>query len=258
MIQLIYFIVILLACILGAIVGLGGGVFIRPIFDALGFHDVLNIAFFSSSAIFTMAIVSTAKKLRDGVKINAKVVLAISLGAVVGGVLGNLLLEYLVANMSSETYVQRVQIVATVIVLGLSIFFTTRNTLRVEVKARAFPLVLGVALGAVATFLGIGGGPINVPILMIFFGLGMKDATAYSIVIIFFSHLSRLVTMGMTVGYGHFDLVILTFVIPAAIIGGLTGANFSRIFSENTVKRLFIAAISGVIVLNIFNGLFLV
>jgi len=258
MVAIIYFIVIFFACVLGAIVGLGGGVFIRPIFDALGFHDVLGIGFFSSSAILTMAVVSTIKKVRDGTKIDVKIALLISAGAVAGGMLGNLLLEHLLGIFDVEVTVQYIQIVATIVVLSLSLTLTSRDNLRYELKNKAYCAMLGVLLGSIAAFLGIGGGPINVPILMIFFGLNIKTATAYSIVIIFFSHLSRLVTLGVTVGYQFFDLSILPYVIVAAAIGGLVGAKLSKIFSEKTVKRLFQCAISAVILLNIANGLFLI
>ena len=253
-ISALYFVVILLACVLGAIVGLGGGVFIRPIFDAIGYHNVLNISFFSSSAILTMAIVSTVKKMKDGLSIEKTMAILISSGAVVGGFLGNLLLEHLVAVMDIETNVQLVQIVVTVIVLAISIFATLKNNLRYEIKSKAVLPFIGVGLGLIAAFLGIGGGPINVPILMIFFGLPIKTATAYSIIIIFFSHASRLITMGFTVGYTYFDLRLLPFIIIAAAIGGLLGANLSKVFSENIVKKLFIAALTAVIILNLYNG----
>ena len=256
---ILYFVIILLACILGAIVGLGGGVFIRPIFDAIGYHNVLNISFFSSSAILTMAIVSTIKKLQDGTRIDVKIAVLISSGAVVGGMLGNLLLERLVSLFAVEASVQYIQIVVTVLVLGVSIFLTIKGNLRYDVKNKVpFCLIAGVILGSVAAFLGIGGGPINVPVMMIFFGLPIKTATAYSIVIIFFSHFSRLVTMGVTVGYNYFDLPILMFVIPAAAIGGLLGAKYSKLLPDTTVKKMFIVALSAVIVLNVVNGLFII
>lgn len=255
---IIYFIIILGASVIGAIVGLGGGVIIRPIFDSIGYHGVLNISFFSSTAIFTMAIVSTVKKLRDGSKIDFRIALLTSVGAIFGGSFGNLILEYLVSIFTQERYAQIAQITITIVVLAISIFLTIKVNIRHEIKNRWVCLPIGVLLGTTATFLGIGGGPINVPIFMILFGLPIKEATTYSIVVIFFSHLSRLVTMGFTVGYSYFDLPMLLFVIPAAAIGGLVGAKFSKIFSETTVKRLFIAALTGVILLNIYNGFFVV
>ena len=249
----IYSIVVFLACVLGAIVGLGGGIFIRPIFDAIGYHNTLNISFFASSAIFSMAIVSTIRKMRDGTKINMKLVLLISLGAIIGGVLGNLLLEHMV-SLFSEPRVLVAQVIGTVTVLILSLILTAKSHLRLQVKRLWICPILGLFLGIIGAFLVMGGGPINVPLVIILFGLPIKTATAYSIVIIFFSHLSRLVTMGFTVGYAYFDLRVLVFVVAAAALGGFFGAKLSKIFSENTVKRLFQGAISAVILLNIVNA----
>ena len=253
-IGLIYAVVIFLACVIGAIVGLGGGVFIRPIFEAIGEHNNANIAFFSSTAILTMAIVSTAKKMKDGLAVKIKMAALISAGAVVGGMLGDLLRQHLVSVMYHESNLQLTQNIVTVLVLAVSIFVTLKNNLRYEIKSQFILPVIGVGLGAIASFLAIGGGPINVPILMIFFGLPIKSATMYSIIIIFFSHTSRLITMGVTTGFGYFDTRLLPFVIVAAMLGGFLGANLSRIFTDAVVKKLFIAALSVVIVLNIFNG----
>jgi uncharacterized membrane protein YfcA len=268
MISAIYFVVVFLACVLGAVVGLGGGVFVRPIFDAIGYHNVLNIQFFSSTAILTMAAVSTTKKLRDGTKIDFKIALLISAGAIIGGILGNLALEFLVRFFEHESTAQRIQITLTVLFLALSIYLTLKVKVFVELFSKSswgvgqsptvFLFLLGLILGAEAAFLGIGGGPVNVPAFMILFGFDMKTATAYSIVVIFFSHLSRLVTMGFTVGYSYFDLPVLLYVVPAAALGGFLGAKFSGKFSEETVKKLFVAIIFSVMIFNAVNGLFII
>jgi len=253
-IGIIYAIVIFLACVIGAIVGLGGGVFIRPIFEAIGEHSNANIAFFSSTAILSMAIVSTAKKMKDGLAVKVKMAALISIGAVVGGMLGDILRQQLLAALYDESSLQLIQNIVTVLVLAASIIATIKNNLRCEIKSQVVLPIIGIGLGTVASFLAIGGGPINVPILMIFFGLPIKTATTYSIIIIFFSHLSRLITMIVSDGIGHFDTRLLPFIIIAAMLGGFLGANLSRVFSEGVVKKLFIAALSVVIILNIFNG----
>jgi len=253
---IIYSAIILAACILGAVVGLGGGLFIRPALDAIGQHNVMNIAFFSSTAVMCMAIVSTVQKARDGTRIDARLAACVSASAVAGGIVGNLLLEHLLAALSRETHVQYVQIAVTIPVLILSLVLTEKRTLRCELAHKALIIPIGVGLGIVASFLGIGGGPLNVPLFMIFFGLRIKEAAAYSIIVILFSHLSRLVTLGLTVGYGGFDLALLPFVIAAAAVGGLLGAKLNKVFSEKTVKRLFQAALCLVILMNLANAFF--
>ena len=255
MIGIVYFGVIFLACILGAIVGLGGGVFIRPIFDAIGAHSVLNISFFSSTAIVTMAIVSTLKKLKDGLGLKADLAILISSGAVVGGFLGIFILGQLVARFDSEDNVQVVMAAVTTIIIICAIIATLKSNVRFELKSKVALPFIGVILGTISSFLGIGGGPINVPLFMILFGFPIKKATAYSIIIIFFSHSSKLISMGIQENLTEFNLWLLPFIITAAGLGGFIGANLSKVFSESTVKKLFIAALSVVVVLNIVNGI---
>jgi len=256
MIGLIYFVVILIACIFAAIVGLGGGILFRPVLDAIGYHDFNNIQFLSSCAIIVMALVSTFKKMKDGSKIDIPIVISISLGAVLGGILGDWVLESLLAMMGNERELQIIQTLSTIVVLGAAIFLTLKKDARVEINNKFFPPIMGFILGVVAVFLGIGGGPLNVPLFMIFLGLKPKEATAYSIVVIFFTHAARLVRIAVTSSFFYgFDLGILPIVALAAAAGGLLGAKASKKLNEETVKKMFIGAIVLVIVLNTFNGL---
>jgi len=246
-------VVVLLSCTLGAVVGLGGGIIIRPVLDALGHHDVLNIAFLSSTAIVTMAIVSTYKKVKDGTKITVKIAAMISFGAVVGGMFGNLILEYLLTVFASEYTVRLIQTGLTVFFVITAIYFTN-SKLQYRIKNEISYPFIGIILGTMAVFLGIGGGPINVPLFCILFGLSVKEATAYSIVVIFFSHTVRIITMGFTVGLLNFDVQYLLFILPAAIIGGFIGSMISKKLSENAVKRAFLATMWGLILFNIYNA----
>ena len=256
MIGLLYFGVILITCILAAIVGLGGGVFFRPIFDAIGYHDFNNIQFLSSCAIIVMAVVSTIKKVKDGTKIDMRLAASVSFGSILGGLVGDWVLEYLQVVMSSEQNVQLIQTISTIIVLSVAIFLTLRKSFRYETTNKFVPPLIGFALGLTAVYLGIGGGPLNVPLFMIFLGMATKDATAYSIVVIFFTHAARLVRLGITTDFfTGFDLGILPVVAVAAAIGGLLGAKFSKLLSDATVKKMFIGSLIVVIMLNMFNGI---
>ena len=62
----IYSIVIFLSTLLGAFVGLGGGVIIKPMLDVLHMHTLSEIAFFSSCAVLAMFLaVSTVGGYRE-------------------------------------------------------------------------------------------------------------------------------------------------------------------------------------------------
>jgi len=253
--NVVYFFIFLASCILGAIVGLGGGVIIRPILDAIDYHSIDNIGFLTSVAVLIMAGVSTMKKVQDGTKIDVSKAALICVGSLIGGMLGDQLLR-VPATIFGEEPLQIAQTISTIFFLVLAIYFTEKSNLRYEMTNKILFLLLGTFLGLIAVFLGIGGGPINVPVFMILFSLPVKQATAYSIVVIFFSHLSRLITMGVTgeaFGYMEFDLPFLPFIIPAAIIGGAIGAIISRKLTDATVKRTFTVTMCLLIVINVFN-----
>ena len=56
---ILYVVVILLANTIGAISGMGGGVIIKPALQIFNWDSVLTINFYSSVAVFTMAVSST-------------------------------------------------------------------------------------------------------------------------------------------------------------------------------------------------------
>lgn len=254
----LYFIIIVLANTIGAISGMGGGVIIKPVFDLIGVHQVAEISFYAAVAVFVMSIVSTYRQVKNGVALNWRFAGWVSLGAVLGGFVGTRLLDWLILHLPNEGYAQMIQIILTIITLLFAFFYTKYNQPKFKLNHLLWYLLCGFVLGSLASLLGIGGGPINVSLLMLLFSLPMKEATVYSICTIFFSQLSKLVSIGLTSGFAVFDLRLLLFIIPAAIIGGFMGAKFSGILSGDKVTIVFQFVILLVLGINIYNGLLLI
>lgn len=254
----IYFVVILVANSLGAISGMGGGVLIKPIFDLVGQDSVAAISFYSAVAVFTMSVVSTIKQTKNGIKINWKFILWVALGSVIGGVIGNNLLLLMLKIFPSEKSVLMIQIIVTII----TILFAFLN-MRYEWKSKKLVqwywfLICGIILGTFASFLGIGGGPINVALLMLMFGIPIKEATVYSICTILFSQGAKLISILAISDFSNMDISRLWFIIPAAIIGGYLGSFMSRILSSKYVEIVFQLMLLVVILINMYNGVMLV
>lgn len=113
----------------------------------------------------------------------------------------------------------------------------------------------GLLLGFLASLLGIGGGPINVSLIMLMFSLPIKEATVYSIGTIFFSQLAKLTTIAISGNFFNYDLSRLYFVIPAAILGGWLGSKLSGMITAESITKVFQAVIVLVMVINVYNGL---
>lgn len=254
MIGFLYFIVIVLANTVGAISGMGGGVIIKPAFDFIGAHDVGAISFYSATAVFTMSIISTTTQLTSGRKFNWKIVSWVSAGAVLGGILGNIAFEACLNWFENEDRVQLIQIALTIVTLLFAFMYTKYNWKNFQFAHVFWYLACGLVLGFLASLLGIGGGPINVSVLMLLFSLPIKEATVYSICTIFFSQFAKLITIALTTDFGQYDLTVLWFVVPAAIIGGSLGAKLSNVLSPNKVTVVFQGVILLVLLINLYNG----
>lgn len=253
-IGVIYFFIIVFANTIGSISGMGGGVIIKPMMDAIGVHNLIEISFYSSVAVFTMSIISTWRQFKNPITINKNLALILSGGALVGGVLGQHVFIQLLTFFPHDSAVQLIQIILTVLSLIFALIYTIKKWKSLALTHVIFYFLAGVFMGFLASLLGIGGGPINVAILMFCFGIPIKEATVYSIITILFSQLSALITMGFTTGYDYYDLSLLLAIIPAAIIGGFLGAKLSGILADTIVLKLYQIIIVGVIILNIFNA----
>lgn len=254
MVYLIYSLVIFAATFMGAFVGLGGGVIIKPVLDVINIHSLAEISFFSSCAVFVMSVSSTVKHLKSGVELKKNIVLPLSAGAVAGGLLGNFVFSFALSRASDSELVRGVQSVALCVLLIFATVFVNANVKHFKLKNVFTVLLTGVVLGSLAAFLGIGGGPINVAALVLLFSFSVRDSAVYSVAVIFFSQLSNLTAQLIKGNFLNYDLRALIFILPCAVLGGLAGAVINRKCSDKAVKIAFTVAISMMVLLSAYNA----
>ncbi len=250
-----YFLIIIFANTLGAISGMGGGILIKPLFDFVGHDSVAAISFYSAIAVFTMAVVSTFKQIKDGTQLNWNFANWIAGGAAVGGMFGNSLLNFLLQLFPNERHVTMIQIVLTILSIFFSLGVTTRKKANFRLAGNYWYCFSGLILGICASFLGIGGGPINVALLILLFNIPLKEATVYSICIILFSQGFKLINITITGDFSSINFYQLIFIIPAAILGGYIGALFSKFMLTKYVAILFQIMLLIVVIINVYNYL---
>lgn len=254
MLGILYFIVIVFANTIGSISGMGGGIIIKPIFDFIGAQDVATISFYSTTAVFTMSIISILSQYSSGHKFNWQIMRGVSIGAVLGGFLGDITFELFLSYFENKVTLQLIQIVLTVITLLFAFLYTKYNWKNFLLTRVIWYYISGLFLGFLASLLGIGGGPINVSLLMLLFSIPIKDATVYSIGTIFFSQSAKLITIALNTGFNHYDLTLLKFTIPAAFIGGFLGAKCSNVLSSNHTTIIFQYVVILVLFINFYNA----
>ena len=106
---------------------------------------------------------------------------------------------------------------------------------------------IGLALGCMSSFLGIGGGPINLVALYFFFSMDTKAAAANSLYIIFFSQLCSLLTTLITASVPEFRWPVLALMAAGGLGGGILGRKLNRRMDGRAVERLFILLMAVII-----------
>lgn len=238
---IIYFLLALFATTVGSLTGMGGGVIIKPLMDVLGNYNVQTIGIISSITVFSMALVSVGKQIKSKTEIPFKTAISLGIGSVIGGFAGEKLLDFIVDWLNANSIVTVVQnFVLAVLILLVFIYMKNKNRIKGRNLNGVFvSLVAGIFLGMCSSFLGIGGGPINVALIIHLFSVSTKTATVCSLVTILFAQISKLVTVALTTGFTGFDLSIAPVMIFGAILGGFIGAGFNKKCKEQTVEKAF-------------------
>lgn len=251
---IIYSVIVLCATMIGAITGLGGGIIIKPAFDFVGMDTTSMISVYSTVAVFTMCLVSIYKRSRLGFHVHKNIALGLAFGSIVGGKIGDAVFLWAVEKVDSSL-VSASQSIILFLLLGGIILFTLNkgkiNTL--DVTNLVAIVTIGLLVGIISVYLGIGGGPLNIALLVYFFSMKAKDAAAYSILMIFFA---QIIKMGTVIRdfekYNNVSLVILAIAI-FAVLGGWIGTKIQSKLSHEAVEKMYLGLMVVLLLMNAIN-----
>lgn len=226
----ILLVVCLVASGVGALVGAGGGVIIKPILDFMGVMPVPVISFCSGCTVLAMAGFSLLMSRKSEVRVEWKISTPLAAGAVAGGLMGKALFEWCQRHFPNTNLLGAVQSGCLLLLtLGVLLYVCNKGKLRAKnVQNAGAILVIGCGLGTVSAFLGIGGGPFNLAVLYFFFSMQAKQAAINSLYVILFSQGASLIMTFATRTVPEFQWTALL----AMITGGVGGAFFSRIIGR--------------------------
>ncbi len=250
------FLLVFIACCIGSVCGFGGGVIIKPVLDLADFDSTQVVNFLSGCTVLSMSLYTVGSSLvRHERTVKSAVSLPLSVGAVVGGIIGKEIFSYLLACVSQEGTVKAVQSVVLIVLTSCCLLYIIfkKHIRPLHTKSILTALGIGVFLGTVSGFLGIGGGQFNLIVLYFFFGMDTKTAATNSLYIILLSKLSNLGMQLVTHSIPQFELTALLVMIVAGIVGGIIGRFVNKRVSDRTVDRLLIGVLLGVIFVCIIN-----
>lgn len=244
------------ACILGTVCGMGGGIIIKPTLDAAGVMSVPAATFLSGCTVIAMSCWSvgkTAIKKESVLDMGSAPFLAV--GAAAGGLAGKalfLMVDSLFADRDTAGGVQAG-------LLFLATLATLVYTLKKEgiapkqIRSRAVCVIIGLLLGILGSFLGIGGGPFNVAVLCYFFSMPTKTATQNSLLIVLISQLASTLKTALWDGIPPVDPVMLLLMMILAVTAGETGRRLNRRIDNQQATLCLEGAMVLILCINAYN-----
>jgi uncharacterized membrane protein YfcA len=228
---------------LGALLGIGGGVFLVPFLNA-GLGLPLPVA----SGIGLMTVIATSSVVSAGTSgkgvVNLRLGMVLQIAAAGGGLLGGYTVERLPPRVLYATFSLVTAVIAVImlsrlerrnVILDSTIdvgrfggrFYEGESGREVAYRMRRMPLALGVSLvgGSISGLLGIGGGILQVPALNAWCGVPLRAAAATSAVMI---GVTAVASAPLYFARGH----VLPPLAAAAVIGVLVGSRAGFWFGD--------------------------
>jgi hypothetical protein len=225
-----------------SMVGVGGGVFIVPLLTLLYDFSPAQAAGTSLTTIIFTSLASTANYARQK-RIYYKTGLILATATVPGAFLGAYLTSIIEARLLSLIFGVFLFFIALRMTLKLN-FSRTKQSALVDSKSSLFESRNKILLGVVLSFfggissglLGIGGGSVMVPIMVLAMNIPMHITAATSMFTMIFTSTSGVIK--------HFSLDNIDFkfallLVLGTIFGAQLGAYASKRISSVNLRRVF-------------------
>lgn len=225
----------ILVGLLGSFFGIGGGVLIIPALNFL-FPNLPQQSVISSS-LAIIAINSTIHTINYSrhFKYNYSIVLSIALFSIISSVLVSLLVQEIDSDILKWIFA--------IFLLSISFYMVVRSD-RVNENRSAHSIksstLIGLSTGIISGFTGVGGGIVNIPLMIRFTKIDLQKIAAYSNFVMIFTTFSAVSTFAFA-GEKQFQFYSIGYLIPEIIIfmaiGGLIGSKLGVKINLKTTQK---------------------
>jgi uncharacterized membrane protein YfcA len=245
------------ASAVGAISGIGGGIIIKPVLDAFSGQGIAEINVLSGSAVLAMSLVSLFRNRGAGIVLEPKRGTALAGGAALGGAAGKLTFSRTLRFFPHTALIGVIQSLTLIfLTLTVLLYLEKKKTIRpINIHNIPFCLFIGLLLGMVSAFLGIGGGPINIMVISYFFSMDSKNAALHSLYTIFLSQAASFLLVFAEGGIPPVNPVLIIAMVTGGSGGGLIGSRIVKVNSNDQADRLFSVVLWLVILMSAYNAI---
>lgn len=170
-----------------------------------------------------------------------------------GGV--GMVTAYLAAGMSKSLSPHLLMILFALLMLVVGATMISRKPPQCEpCQSRGLPAIIagGAGVGVITGFLGVGGGFLIVPALVLLVGMPMRQAVGTSLVVIVMNSLAGV--LGHLSGLS-LDLGVIAVFVTAGIMGAFIGSKLARRIQPDRLRQLFALFVIGLALILLFDNL---
>jgi len=151
-----------------------------------------------------------------------------------------MLVSYLSANLSKHLSPSILLVAFAMLMLAIGVMLFLHHSGGVDVSQVSKPLVVilgsGASVGLLTGVLGVGGGFLVVPALVMLVGLPVQVAVGTSLIVIAMNSVAGFIGH---VGSGSFDLVMMLVFTSAGLVGTFAGTKLSSRMSSSKLQKVF-------------------
>lgn len=179
----------------------------------------------------------------------------LGIGAIAGGIIGKQAFQTVKSLFAAANTVGAVQAAVLAVITFGTLLYTIfkKKIYTLKLTGKTVCLLIGLTLGIMSSFLGIGGGPINLVVLYFFFSMETKIAAQNSLYIILLSQISSLAMTVLTHTVPPVSPWLLIGMILCGIGGSAVGRKINARISSEVVDKLFIGLMCLIIGICFYN-----
>lgn len=251
--------IFLIVAIIFAMLGQGGGALYTPlqVFSGIGFHEA------ATTSLFLIMVVSASSTLvfRKSKRVDVPLVIVLEAVTATGAFVGGFTSVGFSGPQLSIAFAGFIVFAAVFMILPINTDQSGKKLKsgfpywRRKLGSDEYAVNLAVALpasflaGLASGLLGVGGGLVKVPLMVLLLGIPMDIAVGSSALMIGIT-----ATTGFAghVANGHWDWKLSLALAVAVFVGAQIGARFSLKINKHTLKRIFgwfLVVIAGLMVL---------
>ena len=248
--------------ILSGLFGVGGGFLMTPLLIFMGIPPATAVGTESVQILGSSVSGAMAHGLKKNIDYEIGIFLLI--GGIFGSTIGVILFNFLKESGNIDLIIKFLYILFLAIIGTLMFIESTISLLRdnkVEISSRKrkrsfldylplklkfrqskifisilLPIFVGIFVGFLSSFMGVGGGFVMVPAMIYIFGMGTVIAIGTSLFQIVF------VTLNVTILHATFnysvDLILAIFLLVGGVIGAQYGSKFTSRFKGEQIRIL--------------------